>query len=319
MDSQLLSERLGFQEIENETPYATRYDFGDSLLESSLDKQGILFPLLLSQKDGKRGVLVSGHKRFFMARKKGLDKIPVTWAGENFSERELLLLSLYSNWGQRLNELDQMTAIRKAQRDFRFTEESILTEIMPALGLPSSRGILDDYAQVAGLAPEIHQLIQNKNIPFRGASGLSRFSNAEQNLLANVLERVYLTSNQLSKTAEWIFDIKKGKKTTLESVLQKETLKEALENPRTDLRTKGDNFFRAVRFLRFPRLTQEVGKLQKIKSKVEENKDFLLTWPEGLEKKEILVTARLHGRGDLRRVLAFLETNRSFLESPFKD
>ncbi len=301
-----------------EIPYGIRYDLNDPLLEASLEKCGILFPLLFVHKEGKRDILISGHKRYFLGRKKGLN-LPLTRLDESFSEKELFLLSVYSNWGQPLSELDQMTALSKAETDFHFTEEVILADLLPGLGLPTFRAVLNDYRRVAGLIPEIHQLIQAKNIPFRGAAGLSRFSAAEQNLLASALGRLYLTTNQLSRVAEWLFDMKKGKKISLEALLQEKRLKEVLANPRMDLRTRGENFFAAVRFLRFPRLTEEEGKLKKLKSIVEENKELQLSWPEGLEKKEILVTARLHGRGDLKRVLAFLETNRSFLESPFKD
>ncbi|GEM_PF-1438306 len=319
MESELLNRRIPLDRIVEGKPYGFRFDFRDPVLEASLDRLGVLCPLLVAGGRLENLVLISGHKRFFHAQRNHWESLPVSLVQESFSGRELFLLSLYSNWGQAFGDLDRMEALRKAEKDYQFTEEEILAEVMPVLGLAPTRGVLEDYRRAGALCPEIHLLIRDRHLAFQGASGLARFSIEEQRLLAEtVFGSLHLTSGQLALVAEWLFDLKKGKKTSVESVLSEEKLKEILENSGPDLRARGERYFAVLRSLRYPRLSEEEGRLRKLKAQIEENKNLQLHWPEGLEKKEVSVTARLHRSGDLERVLRFLEAHRPALESPFE-
>ena len=88
---------------------------------------------------------------------------------------------------------------------------------------------------------------------------LKRFSEEEQSFFAErVFPRVHLTANQLIRLAEWLSDLKKLKKTTLESLVQEGSIQEILSNPRLDLRARGEKLFEQVRSLRFPNVTRSL-------------------------------------------------------------
>jgi len=319
MESELLNQRVSLDRIAETKPFGVRFDFQDPVLEASLDRLGILCPLLAAGGRAENLVLISGHKRFFHAQQRHWESLPVSLVQESFSDREFFLLSLYSNWGQAFGDLDRMEALRKAENDYQFTEKEILAEVMPVLGLVPTRGVLEDYRRAGSLCPKIHLLIQDRHLAFQGASGLGRFSIEEQRLLAEtVFDSLHLTSGQLTRVAEWLFDLKKGKGASLESVLSEKKLEESLVSTQSDLRSRGERFFAVLRSLRHPRLSEEEGRLRKLKAQIEENKNLQLHWPEGLEKKEISVTARLHRSGDLERVLRFLEAHGPALEFPLE-
>ncbi len=90
------------------------------------------------------------------------------------------------------------------------------------------------------------------------ASSLGRFSKEEQLFLSPVFDRCHLTVNQLTRVAEWLSDLKKIKKTTLEEILKEESLQKILQHPSMDRKAKGERFFERVRLLRFPEVSKSI-------------------------------------------------------------
>lgn len=104
---------------------------------------------------------------------------------------------------------------------------------------------------------KLEGLIQQKKIPLRGSSSLKRFPEDEQlYLMEQILPRVHLTTNQIIRLAEWLSDLKKLQKTTLEKVLSAPPVQAILSHSGLEARLRGEKFFEAVRSLRFPHVTR---------------------------------------------------------------
>ena len=314
LSGQILKD-LSRQEV---VPFGFRFDDRDAALEASLEKRGILFPLLL--KPGKKGgeaAVISGHKRFAWALRKKLKAIPVQFVREKFSDKEFFLLSLYSNWNQNFPELDRMRALEKAEKDFHFKAAEIQEQILPALGLVSA-GALESHRRIAGLTGGIHRLIHGKKLPFQAAASLSRFAEAEQKFLAgSVFNSLHLTSNQLLLIADWLTALKKIKKTTLEALAGEKSIRDVLEHPKMDERTRGERFFAAVYALRFPALEKAGKKFAHLKGQLEKIEGVRLERPEGFESEGLSLRARLKDRESVDRILRFLQTQSGPFEKFF--
>jgi len=303
------------EEIAKNYPYGFRFDYRDPLLEASLETRGILTPILVAPYR-RMVVLIAGHKRFFHAVRKKLKKMPAIFVKAGFSEKELFLLSVYSNWNQNMPDLDRMKAIGTAEKDFKLTSEEVRDEILPALGLSPRDGILEEYRRVGALSEKIHSLLGEKKLPFRGAASLEKFSLSEQSFLAgSVFKQIHLTTNQIILISGWLSDLKKIRKCVLEELFQEEALKDVLKNSNTDPRTRGEMLFEVLRALRFPRLSEEEKSFRRLKSKIEEEEEIRLERPEGFEAEGVFLHARLRDRKKASRVLDFLESHRSILES----
>ncbi len=314
MERNVSTKLIPTERISKDFPYGLRFRYEDPRLEASLEKVGIVFPLL-AVPQREKFLLVSGHKRFSYCVRMKWDKVPVTLVEKEFSDKELFLLSLYSNWNQTFSDLDQMTAVWKAREIFKMEEEDLEEEVLPALGLPSP-SLLEDLGRVSGLAEEIHDLIHSGKLPFRGTAALSSFSKEEQRLLArSFFETAHWTTNQLVLVSEWLLDIKKSKKISLGEVITEEKTGEILKSPHLDPRSRGEKLFERVRLLRFPALSQEEKNFRRLKSRLEETKEIRVEKPEGLETEGVLLRARLRNREGLTRVLQFLKTHRDSLES----
>lgn len=315
MEGKPLRRLISLARISQETPYGVRFDYRDPLLESSLENRGILFPILLVQ-EKDQGRVVSGCKRFLHARRRRWKEIPGVMIEEKFTPKELFLLSLYSNWNQRFTELDRMEVLRKGETAFGFSENELEKEIFPVLGMASSRGFFEEYRKVSSLPSEIHSLIHEQKLPFRGASSLSRFSREEQLLLAgNVFNRVHLTTNQVILLSEWLADLKRIRKSALEALLAEEALTGLLRRGQRDARTRGENFFEALRRLRFPKLSETERKFVRLKTELGDSDEIHLDRPEGFEAPGLTLRARLRDREGVVRVLRFLESHRGTLET----
>ena len=318
MEGQILKDWTPLEQISGESPYGLRFDYEDPALKSAIERKGILVPLFLSPVSDEKTVVVSGHKRFNYARKKNLREVPSYLILEKLTEKELFLISLYSNWNQNFSDLDRMEAIRKAEKNFHFTPEEILSEVLPALGLPAAKAVLQDYRETAELAAEIQQLIFQGRLPFRGASSLRIFSPAEQILLGReIFSKIHLTTNQLIRTAEWLSDLKKSKKTSLDRITGNESIQKAFAANKEDLRAKGEKIFSAVRNLRFPGIAGEEERFLSVKKKFEEIKEIRFERPQGFELPGLLLHAHLKNREGFERILKFLETHRSSIDPWF--
>lgn len=315
MEGHILRDWTPLEQIVEEFPYGLRFAYQDLALESILERKGILVPIFLTPVSDKKNVVVSGHKRLQYARKKDLREVPSYLILEKLTKKELFLISLYSNWNQNFSDLDRMEAIRKAEKNFHFTSEEVLSEVLPALGLPAAKGILEEYRETAGLVSEIHRLIFENKLPFRGAATLKVFSPAEQTLLAQaIFSKVHLTTNQLIQTVEWLSDLKRSEKTPLDQITRKELIQKALQGNSEDLRAKGEKVFSALRNLRFPRIAEEEERFLTVKRKFEQIKEIRLERPQGFELPGILLHAHLKNREGFKRVISFLEVHRSLMD-----
>ena len=115
------------------------------------------------------------------------------------------------------------------------------------------------------LIDEIHQLIHEQKLPLRGSSSLGRFSRGEQLLLAKlVLGKMHLTTNQLILVSEWLGDLKRIKKSSLEALLHEKPLADLLQQDQMEARQKGERFFELARQLRYPKLSEAKKKFQNL-------------------------------------------------------
>ncbi len=314
METKPYSQLIPRDEIPQEFPYGLRFNYRDDFLGASLKKRGMLFPVLLSADKGEEKLtMISGHKRFFAAVRLGFKEIPAMILDEELSPKELFILSLYSNEGKQLTELDRMIALKKAENDFGFTPQELKEEIFPLLGITLHQK--REYQEVSGLAKELHLLIDQKKLPFHGTASLARFSHEEQVFLArNLFENLHLTCNQLMQTSEWLKDLQRLKKIEVAKILTEENLSQVLQHPQMDPRTRGERFFQMLWALRFPRISKKEKDFQKLKAKLASSNEISVQHPEGFEAQGLVLRAQLKRKG-IAGIIRYLEDHKTILEN----
>jgi hypothetical protein len=306
---------VSIEEISSSFPYGCRYRFSDALLRKSIEKNGLLEPILLERNLN----IVSGHKRFVACRELGMKSLPARILQREASKDDLFFLALASNINHVWSDLDRATTLKRAQSDLSWPESRIVEDVLPILGLPAELHFLTEYSAIGNLHAEVLHAISDEKLPFRGISSLKRFSCEDQEKFVRLIsDFASLTTNQLLKVSEWLFDLMKVSKFSLETYLQTASF-DFMRDPQLDRRVKGEKFFQAIRAQRFPRLVEQEQKFQTLSQELrKETQEILLEAPSFFEDEGITVRAKLRDRESLDRLIMLMERQRKLLNSLFE-
>lgn len=303
-------------EISDDFPFRTRYLLEDKRLVQSIEKRGILAPLVLT--GAKPKTLVSGHKRLQAAKSLGLKQVQAFEITAP-SSQDLFLAAILWNWNQGWTELDRAWTIRNAFDQHKLEEKEVLEEVLPALGLPCERGLSQEYRRAGNLDASLLDLMASDQMSFRGCVRLARLSREDQSAFARVIVRqTALSASQLAQAGEWIYDLLKTKKTDLRGLLAGSDFEAILNHSQWDQRRKGDEFLKKLHLLRFPRLAARKVQFETFSEEIRrETKELELEAPPSFEEEGYWLHARIRKPESLDRVLEILGRKRTSLNSLF--
>ncbi|HNX68590.1 MAG TPA: ParB/RepB/Spo0J family partition protein [Candidatus Omnitrophota bacterium] len=309
-------QELKLSSVRGDSPYNYRYRSADAELGVSVNRSGVLMPLIVTEE--KHPVVIAGHKRFAAALAAGIETVPALVAA-GLKPQDAFLLNLISNWRQEVPEMDRAKALGLAVRQFRFKPEEVREILMPLLGLPADQATLELYLKADAMPGALKDLFATGVLAFRGVTFLLKFSEADQTYFAKAVgSRVKLSSSQLLQTGEWLSDVMKREGKCLEALLKNHPVREVLDHPDIDPRTKADKFFAAVKWLRFPRYSAYLEAFEHRKADIiRDDKQWRLEPVEGFEEKGFELRARVKNAADLDAILKRLSESRSALNSLF--
>ena len=302
--------------ISKKMPSCYRYRLPDAALQASVQRSGILMPLIVT--GGETPAVIVGHKRFIAARESGLCEVPVLEAG-TLSFQDAFILNLVSNWRQGCSEMDRAKAVALATAELAFKEADVLERILPLLGLPPERAVLELYRKTHDLVPSLKDLIEDGELPFRGVTFLMNLSKADQECFAKeVGKRAKLTSSQLLQAGEWLAEWVKLTGKELKDLFREKKIAEVLGHTGMDPRTKADKFFEGIKRLRFPRFMASLETFEERSRPIlRDVKNFRLRPVEGFEERGFEIQAKIKAPADLEVLLKKLSEERSALNSLF--
>jgi hypothetical protein len=297
--------------------FCYRYRLDDAELLASVKALGILTPVVVTHTD--RPVVIAGHKRLRVAQVLRLKEVPVLVA-EKIERKDAFLLSLVSNWKQGCSDMDRARALGLAVREFHFREHEILSIVMPLLGLPEDKTVLEFYQRADQFPASFKDLVEDGKLPLRGILPFLKFSENDQDYFAkNIGAKTKLTSSQMLQTGEWLSDMMKRKGKCLRELCQEHKILAKLNTRGMDSRTKADRFFARVKRLRFPEQSLYLEAFEERRSNILQGaKDLRLEPIQGFEEPGFELHARVKTSGELDRLLRELSRKRSSLNSLFE-
>lgn len=256
------------QNLDRNFPYQNRYDLKDDALADSIKRHGVLSPVLICEKDQKQYV-ISGHKRLKVAEELGLKELPVEKIEKALEPKDFFRLALLSNWGQQRADLDLLHVSTKALGDFAFDEQEYLQDVLPALGLPIQRNLIEEVLKMRALEPPVLEAIHQGTIAYRGAYHLLKLPPEDQILFITQIAAVLkLSASQLQQSVECLYDVMRQKMVGLKEIVQSVPFEQILKHPDWDPRQKTDMFMKLIKSIKNPRLAatekafnQEAGRL----------------------------------------------------------
>lgn len=309
---------LELKQISSQNPFCLRYRLQDSLLETSIEKRGIVTPLVVSSHDSGAQI-ISGHKRWFAAKNLNLPKIPVFILQEKKSEKDLFWISVLSNWNQRWNEIDRTWCLKKAVELSSLSQEEIIHELMPILGFSPEKNIFEQCLSMSQLHPALLEMVASEKLPYRGAQFLLRFKASDQETFArDIAAQVSLTTNELLQVSENLYDLIKRENKALRELLTVHQCDKILKYAERNPRQKAEQFCRRIRQIRNPQWTEKEKQFESVASKVVENaKDLKIEAPAYFEDEGFNLQARVRNPEALEKLIHQLQDQKKLLNSLF--
>ena len=182
----------------------------DKMLETveSIKERGVLVPILVRPKNDGNFEIVSGHRRHHASQLAGLTEIPaivremdddtaiLLMVDSNLQREELLpsekafaykmKLDAMKRQGQRTD----LTCARIAHKSDGIKSRDILAE-----QVGESKDQIRRYIRLTSLVPDLLNRVDNKTIAFNAAVEVSYFTEPEQLMLCDAIEREECTPN----------------------------------------------------------------------------------------------------------------------------
>jgi ParB family transcriptional regulator, chromosome partitioning protein len=180
-------------------PFQPRHDFDKeeiSNLAQSIEKQGLLQPILLRKK-GNGYEIISGERRFRAMKLLGNDKVPCIIKQE-VTDHEMIEMALVENiQRENLNDIDQALAYKQLMMECGLSHDEISKKV------GKSRSTITNFLRLLKLPQEVQEKLRKKELTMGHARALLSIENSEQQkILAEKIISDNLTVRDIEKTTK---------------------------------------------------------------------------------------------------------------------
>ena len=228
----------------------------NNLLEKSIKRIGLLNPPYLYFDAIKQYYsIVCGYRRIAACIACGWKKISAYVIAADTKEPEIFLLGLYDNLAHRiLNILELAHATTKLLT--YFSEETVIRDYLPLMGLPPTHKTLEHLRALAGLEAEIQNAVANGTLAGAIAVKLAQRDIADQRAFMALLAQVHLSTGKQEEVFSYCSDISVRDNVSYQEIFNAPPIREILNQGKLNRTQKGDQLRSCLRKMRFPQLTQ---------------------------------------------------------------
>ncbi|QOD38679.1 ParB/RepB/Spo0J family partition protein [Candidatus Wolbachia massiliensis] len=165
-------------------------------LASSIEKNGIIQPIVVRKDSNKDGYeIIAGERRWRAGKIANLNSAPVII--KNLSDKECLEVSIIENiQRQDINPIEEGEAYRKLTDEFSYTHEEL------ALAIGKSRSHITNMIRMLSLPDGVKAMINGKKLSMGHARVLINVENAE-----SIAEKVVFQGLSVRQTEKLIKDL----------------------------------------------------------------------------------------------------------------
>jgi ParB-like chromosome segregation protein Spo0J len=202
-----MMDTIPLSQIDNrERKFCLSYPLNDTRLRASIEKVGIIEPLILL--DGPDAFLVTGFKRLESARQLNIKKVPVVRV--RLSEKEALFFAIHSNLNRGFNSIEKALALEKLVH-MDFSEEEI-QDVMALFSLSPHEKVLKSFLSIASAEKPLKDFVLDYGLSMKNIEYMLRFDGQERKKILRKLTTMRLTESYIREILEMLHlaKIKKG-------------------------------------------------------------------------------------------------------------
>ena len=186
-------------------PFQPRQTFNQDEIKNlaqSIEKQGLLQPILLRKKE-KGYEIISGERRFRAMKQLGHDKVPCV-IKPKITDAEMVEMALVENIQREdLNDIEQAMAYHRLMIDCGLSHEEI------SIKIGKSRSTITNFLRLLKLPEKIQEMVKSKELTMGHARALLGIDDPQQQIaLAEKIAAENLTVRDIEKATQ----LKKEKK-----------------------------------------------------------------------------------------------------------
>jgi ParB family chromosome partitioning protein len=165
-------------------------------LAQSIEKQGLLQPILLRKKEGGYEI-ISGERRFRAMKQLGHDKVPCI-IKPKITDNEMIEMALVENIQREdLNDIEQAVAYHRLMLDCGLSHDEISKKV------GKSRSTITNFLRLLKLPDKIQEMVRHKELSMGHARALLGIDDPQQQIaLAGKIAAENLTVRDIEKTTQ---------------------------------------------------------------------------------------------------------------------
>lgn len=277
---------------------------------------GIINPIIVQPLPGKYYRVVSGFRRFRVAKELGFSSVPVRILRENLSSVEVITVVLLSH-----------------PRPFTLTEKARIVSIMISSGLSPSQicqrfssflaiestRLVEDYRQISKYPSPLLSYISAYGLSLKQALAFKWLSEEEQKIMVSLGTCLSLKGYDMYNILTNLREIAIREGESIIRIIKEAGLLDIQKNSRLSRSQKINKIKEILKERRYPYLTQVNRRLGELKKRVKFAPHMQIDWDEGLEKG-IKLSLNVKDISDIKEAIERLssQTNYALLSRFFK-
>jgi hypothetical protein len=287
----------------SDVTFRARSRYPDALRDS-IQRNGIGTPLLVEAVLGGFRI-VSGWGRWLFRPEKAL--VPAFLLPPESSLEALWDTFLHDNdaW----NVVEVARVLRGLRNAPGLTEERIVTEKLPLLGIHASGDLYRRHLRLLDLCPEAQRFIEEENLPLRRAALFLKLPPDALERLLPMARELHFTSNEVGEVLELLEEVAQRDKVSAARVI--EEMKAGTEKLTKERLRQG------LRERRYPELSRYRRELASLEKQLSFSVPVRIEWDPRLERPGIRLLVDLAEGESVQKFAEELAGNREILKAFF--
>jgi len=279
-------------------------------LAESVKKLGLLDPLWVAEKGKGQYRLADGFRRLAAARKVHLAKVPVLVFAKSVDQLELFRARLARS-GERLSAVEASRMIERLESEFDVRDQQLESDILPLLGLSSSKKILAEIRRLTRLEDSVARFCARNSVALREASLWADFPGEGQQAILALVSAVKPGRNLLRSYLRLLGEIALRDRLQVQEILTDRRIREVMFDPQMSKSGGRETVHRILRGMRNPVLRKIEQDFDSARKALRLSEDVSLKAPRFFEGDKVKVSFEIASRKDLeKKALDLLEASR---------
>ena len=270
-------------------------------LFSSLDRTGILVPVLADERHGVLH-LIDGFKRVVWSRSRGVPSVPVRIVPADITAEEIFIILLSAQ-----EIYLKKSPVLKARflsfvKEAGVPEETIVHQFMPMLQLGHDRALLKKYLKISGLPDDVLLFCHQKGFSLKRCLNLANHKRELLTRFFHLRGSIAISASLAEEMLNNMNDYLRREAKDPEYLFARQDIQGILKSDMA-VNEKTQALRSLLRELRFPTLSRIERQMDDIARGLPDLRHLSVSWDRSLENRRITITGTVQSLEDFRTLL----------------